>query len=70
MQLVSDGLHGLIIERRAVGQLTSDGGHLASQTLDEMSDCHSGGDGVGVDDKVGGDSVPREWHVFLLVSHA
>ncbi len=38
---------------------------FALQALDQVTDCHSGGDGVGVDDDIGRDALAGEQHVFL-----
>ena len=38
--------------------------YLALQTLDQMADCHSGRDGVRVDDDVRCDSLAGERHVL------
>lgn len=38
--------------------------YLSLQTLNQMADCHSGRDGVRVDDDVGGDSLAGERHVL------
>lgn len=43
--------------------------HLSLQTLDQMADCHSGRDGVRVDDDVRGDSLAGEWHVLQHRPH-
>lgn len=38
--------------------------YLPLQTLDQMADCHSGRDGVRIDDDVRSDSFTCEWHVL------
>ena len=40
------------------------------QALDQVTDCHSGGDGVGVDDDVWRDALAGEDHVLLAVLDA
>ena len=38
--------------------------YLALQTLDQVTDCHSRGDSVGVDDDVWRDPLTREGHIL------
>ena len=40
------------------------------QALDQVTDCHSGWDGVGVDDDVWRDALAGEDHVLLAVLDA
>ena len=41
--------------------------HLSLQTLDQVTDGHTGGDGVRVHDEVGRDPLAGERHVLLVV---
>jgi hypothetical protein len=42
--------------------------YLALQALNQMADCHTRGDGVGVDDDVWGNSLASEGHVLRKAS--
>ena len=41
------------------------GADLALEALDQVTNCHSGGDGMWVDDDVRGDALACEDHVLL-----
>jgi len=42
---------------------------LCGQTFDEHTDCHSTGEGVGVDDDIWGHASLCEWHVNFRPKH-
>merc|ERR1719150_2317633 len=56
-----------VVEWSGVSDLSFVSANLALQTLNQVTNGHSGGDGVGVDDDVGGDSFAGEQHVLLSV---
>ena len=70
VQLVGDVLHRHVAERRAVALARLQRRDLAEQTLDELSDGHTRGNGVRVHDDIRNDAVLREGHVFLPVRHS
>ena len=56
-----------VIEGSGISNLSLVGSNFALETLNQVTDGHTGGDGVGVDDDVGGDALAREQHVLLSV---
>mmetsp|Transcript_27537 Transcript_27537/g.79232 ORF Transcript_27537/g.79232 Transcript_27537/m.79232 type:complete len:209 (+) Transcript_27537:609-1235(+) len=65
-----DLLHRQFGEWRSVTLHAAHTAHLAQQTLNQMTDGHSGGDGVRVHDDVRTDAVAREGHVLLVEGDA
>ena len=59
-----------VVERGGVADLALVGSELALEALDQVTDGHTGGDGVRVDDDVGGDPLAAEDHVLLSVLDA
>ena len=65
LQQLGDLLHvDSVIERCGITNLPFVGCHLALQALDQVTNCHTGGDGVWVDDDVRGDAFTGERHVL------
>lgn len=62
-----DGLDGEVGEWCRVTLVSDDSSDLGKQTLDQVTDGHTGGDGVGVDDDVGCDTLSGERHILLTV---
>lgn len=56
-----------VIEGSGISNLSLVGSNFALETLNQVTDGHTGGDGVGVDDDVGGDALAGEQHVLLSV---
>ena len=59
-----------VVEWRRVTNLALVRRHFALKALDQVTDGHTRGDGVRVDDDVGSDAFRRERHVFLAVADA
>ena len=55
-----------VVEGCSVTDLTLVWGHLPLQTLDQVTDGHTGRDGVGVDDDIWCDTLGCERHVLVL----
>lgn len=66
-QLLRDLLDRDGRERRGVSLCSLERCNLRQQTLDQVTDGHSGRNSVRVDDDVGRDSLGRERHVLLTV---
>ena len=59
-----------VIEGSGISNLSLVGSNFALETLNQVTDGHTGGDGVRVDDDVGGDPLAAEDHVLLSVLDA
>mmetsp|Transcript_38401 Transcript_38401/g.115055 ORF Transcript_38401/g.115055 Transcript_38401/m.115055 type:complete len:461 (-) Transcript_38401:2045-3427(-) len=69
METHTDILDGHVREGGGVALAPLEYDDLAEETFDQLSDGHSGGDGVRIHDDVGDDPLGREGHVFLSVGH-
>lgn len=56
-----------VIERGGITNFPLVGRDFALNALDQVTDCHTGWNSVGVDDDVRGQPLAREWHVLLAV---
>ncbi|KAH3659291.1 hypothetical protein OGATHE_006175 [Ogataea polymorpha] len=54
-------------EWSGVSFVTSHRRHLGQQTLDQVGDCHTGRNGMRVDDQVWNNALCRERHVFMSI---
>ena len=66
LETVTDGCLPLSGECGSIDDASLHGSDLTGDHLEDVSDGHTGGDSVGVDDEVGGDSVCGEGHVALV----
>mmetsp|Transcript_22559 Transcript_22559/g.51658 ORF Transcript_22559/g.51658 Transcript_22559/m.51658 type:complete len:223 (-) Transcript_22559:2734-3402(-) len=69
MQPFTDIFYRDICKRSCITFHTLEHHHLPQQTFDQLSDGHSGGDGMGVDNDIRNDAFRGEGHVFLAVGH-
>mmetsp|Transcript_10451 Transcript_10451/g.26303 ORF Transcript_10451/g.26303 Transcript_10451/m.26303 type:complete len:451 (-) Transcript_10451:2197-3549(-) len=61
---------GLLSKGGCIGFLSAHSCHLALQTLDQLSDGHTTGNGVWIHDDVWTDTLHGEWHVLLSIGDA
>lgn len=65
MEQVGDFLYvDGVIERRGISNLTLVSGHFSLETLDQVTNGHTTGDSVGVDNDVWGDPLTGKGHVL------
>ena len=69
MELVRYELDCLALERCSVSLIAVEGSNFAENGLYHMSDSHSRGDSVRIDNHVRCDPLYREWHILLAISH-
>ena len=69
MELVGDVLHSLPLERSRIAFVTIQAGHFGQDGLNQVTDSHTRGDGVRVDNHVGDDTLHCEGQVFLPIRH-
>lgn len=70
MQLVRDVVNCLPLERGGITLVTVETGHLTEDGFDHVTNGHTGGDSVRIDNHVRNDTFDRERQVFLPVSHS
>lgn len=64
---LGDRIDSEVGEWRSVTLVSDDGGHLREQTLDQVTDGHTGGNGVRVDNEVRRDTFRGEGHILLTI---
>jgi len=70
VELVRDVLDGLALEGCCVTLVSVQTGNLGQDCFNQMTDCHTRGDSVRIDDHIGHNTFDREGQVFLSVSHS
>ena len=56
-------------ERRGVAKTSIERRLLGEETLDQVTNGHSGRDGMWIDNQVWSDAFSGEWQVFLSIGH-
>ena len=69
MKFLRDLLHGEITERGSVGQLSSDTGDFTGHTFNQVTNGHTTGNSVRIDDHIGVDALTRVGHVLGSIRH-
>ena len=69
MELVRDVLDSLALEWGRITFVTIQTSDLTQDSLDQMTNSHTRGDSVRVDNHVGHDTFNRKGQVFLSISH-
>ena len=68
MQLIADILDCLALERCSISLVSIQTGHLTEDGLDQVTDGHTRGDSVWVDNHVWHNALDREGQVLLTIS--
>mmetsp|Transcript_10986 Transcript_10986/g.16053 ORF Transcript_10986/g.16053 Transcript_10986/m.16053 type:complete len:238 (-) Transcript_10986:1894-2607(-) len=70
MEAVANIFDRNISKGRRVTFASLEDNHLSKNTLNQLSDSHTGWNGVRVHDNVGNDAFDRPWHIFLTIGHS
>ena len=70
MQLLRDELNCLALERRSISLITIETGHLAEHALHQVTNSHTGGNSVRIDNHVRNHTFNGEWKILLPVGQS
>lgn len=69
MELRAHVINSLVLERCRVTFITVECGDLTQNALDQMTNGHTRGDSVRVDNHVGHEPLNSEWQILLTIRH-